>query len=93
MASYDTVQEAADRAADVLRQNPNLEAKFYTSAKGIVPVDAGAKKMLDAANSIGNINDGDRDIIIQDVARNPGAGHKTHEQKMDGGTAITIAPK
>lgn len=40
MASYDTVQDAAQRGADVLGKNPQLEAKFFRSSKGItiVPV-------------------------------------------------------
>lgn len=93
MASYDTVQEAAGQAADTLRQNPNLEAKFYRSSKGIVPIDAGAKKLIDAANrGFGGLNNGDHDVIIQDVAANPGSTHKTYRQPMDGGEAITIAP-
>lgn len=92
MASYDTVQEAAQRGADVLGKNPQLEAKFFRSSKGLVPVDAGARQILDAANSGIQSTPGLDDLVVQDIAAQPGTGHKVLRGRMDGGEAITIVP-
>lgn len=92
MASYDTVQEAAGRGADVLHKDRKLEAKFFRNAKGVVPVDAGAQKILDAANRGIQTTPGLDDLVVQDIADNPGTKHKVIRQKMDGGEAISIVP-
>ena len=92
MASYDTVQEAAGRGADVLHKDRRLEAKFFRSSKGVVPVDAGAREILDAANRGIQTTPGLDDLVVQDIADNPGSGHKVFRDPMDGGEAITIVP-
>ena len=92
MASYDTVQEAAERGAGVLQKDRKLEARFFRSSKGLVPVDKGAETILDAANKGIQSTPGLDDLVVQDIAENPGSGHKVIREKMDGGEAITIVP-
>ncbi len=88
MADYDTVQEAAGRAEQVIKGAPNITRRFYANAEGVQPLDKPSKDVLDAVNSGVGLSPGDQSYILQDVARQA-KGH-VHENRKEGGTEITI---
>jgi hypothetical protein len=91
MSSYDTIQDAAERAAGTLGQK--TKADFFIGANGkVTPIDEGAKAFIEAANSGVGLKPGDEDLIVRDVVSTPGAHHKGHIQPMDGGYAVSIYP-
>jgi hypothetical protein len=91
MSSYDTIQDAAERAAGTLR--PKAKADFFIGANGkVTPIDEGAKAFIEAANSGVGLKQGDEDLIVREVARDPGSHHTAHIQPMDGGYAVSISP-
>ena len=92
MSSYDTIQDAAERGAGTLGKRDR--ADFFVGKDGrVTPIDPAAKRFIEAANSGVGLKQGDEDMIVRDVASNPGAHHKGHVQPMDGGYAISISPK
>ena len=92
MSSYDTIQDAAERGVSTIGKTE--KARFFVGKDGrVTPIDPAAKKFIEAANSGVGLKPGDEDMIVRDVASNPGPHHKGHVQPMDDGYAISITPR